>query len=108
MSRERSNATRPQMLTDMPNVNTSATLWPAIRHQADGITKELIRDHTAAVAEFARTYGLRIPLERRLELWLSFSATFPILAVDHEGFMDAFRDVHGLWPNGRRLIRRAR
>lgn len=108
MSRERSNATRPQMLTDMPKVNTSATLWPMIRHQVDGITKELIREHTAAVVEFARTYGHRIPWERCLELWLSFSTTFPTLVVDHEEFMDAFRDVHGLWPKGRRLIRRIR
>lgn len=91
----------------MTKIKTSATLWPAILHQVDGITKELIRDHTAAVVEFARTYGHPIPWERRLELWLSFSATFTMLDVDHEEFMDAFRDVHGLWPKGRRLIRRA-
>lgn len=92
----------------MPKVNTSATLWLAIRHQVDGITKEMIRDHTAPVVEFARTYGHRIPWEQRMELWLSFTIANPALEVDHEEFMDAFRDVHGLWPKGRRIIRRAR
>ena len=95
------------MLTNMPNVNTSATLWPAIRHQVDGITKELIRDHTAPLVWDALANGHRIPWERRLELWVSFSVAFPTLDVDHEEFMDALRDVHGLWPKGRRINRRA-
>lgn len=85
-----------------------ATLWPAIRHQVDGITKELIRDHSTAAVDYARTKGDRIPWEHRLELWLSFSAAFPTLEVGADEYLDTFRDVHGLWPKGRRLIRRIR
>lgn len=81
-------------------------LWPAIRIQVESITKILIRDQTATVVAFARTFGHRIPWEQRLELWLSFSTAHPAIEVDHEEFMDAFRDVHGLWPKGRRITRR--
>jgi hypothetical protein len=92
----------------MTNVRTYATLWPAIRFQVDAIIHELIGEHTAEVVAFARQYGQRIPWEQRVELWLSFSLAHPAIEVDHETFMDAFRDVHTLWPNGRRIIRRKR
>lgn len=91
----------------MSKIDTSADLWPAIRYQVESIIKELIRKHTAYVVWFARTYRLPIPWEYRLHLWLSFSAKHPAIEVSHFEFMDMFRDVHGLWPKGRRLTRRA-
>ena len=92
----------------MPKVNTSATLWPAIRLQVERIIRELIHEHTASAVALARIDGLGIPWELRLELWLSFTMAHPAIEIGHEEFMDVFRDVHGLWPAGRRTIRRAR
>jgi hypothetical protein len=108
MSRERSNATRLEMNLDMPNVNTSATLWPTMRHEVDGIAREAVRQHTAPVVDFAKHYGHSIPWEYRLKMYASFMAARPRIDVDVDLFMDLFRDAHELWPNGRRLIRRAR
>lgn len=76
--------------------------------QLVSIAREAIRQHTASVVEFARTYGHRIPYEHRLELWLAFNKAFPAVPLDADVFLFVFRDVHGLWPNGRRTIRRAR
>lgn len=92
----------------MPKVNTSATLWPAIRLQVERIIRELIHEHTASAVMFANTYGQRIQWEQRLEMWLAFSLANPAIEIGHEEFMEVLRDVHGLWPAGRRTIRRAR
>lgn len=92
----------------MANVTPSATQWPKMSHQLVGIAREAIRQHTAPVVEFARIYGHRIPYEQRLELWLDFIKAFPSAPIDADVFLFVLRDVHGLWPNGRRTIRRAR
>ena len=92
----------------MPNVMTSATLWPTMNHQLVAIARETIRQHTAPVVEFARTYGHRIPYEHRMELWLAFTKAFPAAPMDADVFLYVFCDVHGLWPAGRRIMPRRR
>lgn len=100
--------TRLQTQCNMSKVETSATLWPTMRHEVDGIAREAVRQHTAPVVDFAKHYGHPIPWEYRLNLYASFMVARPRIWVDVDLFMDLFRDAHELWPNGRRLIRRAR
>jgi hypothetical protein len=93
----------------MTNVTTAATLrHPGAIHQLEGIAREAVRIHTAEVVAFANHYGHPIPWEYRLKLFASFMASRPSIGLDHDLFMDLFRDAHGLWPNVRRKYPRTR